>query len=628
MFCFSHTIFAVNNVTSLSAYRGVPTFECIGLYCTFAGDSNANSVCSLYYKISTGSTWITGLPLWRCDRDKEYRGSLVNLSPATTYSILLKVKDIDGVPTTSTAQFQVTTWSNTFPEGQKISVNNQSASLTASNSGTASGYTVYRPALGMATIDVNNAADYCINITGDYIIIGNFKLTGAGKHGINIAAGCHDIVIENCEITNWGPAGNGGLDGWDYSNASGIYGADSNSKIIIQSNKIHSPRGDANYWGESGISHPSGPQAISFVESEGNIVIRYNACYSDSAHCYNDCIGGGANYGKGAYQKDSDIYGNIISYAWDEALELDSWLINDRIWGNIFHHTFVDISTAHTASPEGILKGPAYFWRNIMCDSWKSGIGYPYTFKLTGLDGALYYFNNTLVYPKAPANGFSVKGLTHIVKNITAYNNIFHVSGGAALDTYIKNEPTHFFDYDCYQADPLVNPLWETHKVIASLIEYDTSKGAFQYFPKSGMPVINKGCVIPNFMDSFVDTAPDMGALEFGGDTLRIGPQVSYDRTGFASQGNIIKKTPFSLKGFPNPFATSTVIRTNLVGAKAQAVEIFSLSGTLLRTLPLKEHSTVWDGRDNKGKNVSTGIYFIHLVNGEKQLRGKLVKIE
>ncbi|MCK4312438.1 MAG: T9SS type A sorting domain-containing protein, partial [Candidatus Cloacimonetes bacterium] len=59
--------------------------------------------------------------------------------------------------------------------------------------------------------------------------------------------------------------------------------------------------------------------------------------------------------------------------------------------------------------------------------------------------------------------------------------------------------------------------------------------------------------------------------------------------------------------------------------AKNAEIIIYNIKGQKVKTLfnellPAGEHSVVWNGRDNYGKSVSSGIYFYKLnVNGKTE---------
>lgn len=72
----------------------------------------------------------------------------------------------------------------------------------------------------------------------------------------------------------------------------------------------------------------------------------------------------------------------------------------------------------------------------------------------------------------------------------------------------------------------------------------------------------------------------------------------------------------FELRGnYPNPFNPSTTIEYALPKRMHVTIDIYNTLGQLVRQLvnsekPAGEHLVEWDGTDNSGANVSTGIYF------------------
>jgi hypothetical protein len=71
----------------------------------------------------------------------------------------------------------------------------------------------------------------------------------------------------------------------------------------------------------------------------------------------------------------------------------------------------------------------------------------------------------------------------------------------------------------------------------------------------------------------------------------------------------------------PNPFNPRTTIGFDISSPSHARLEIFSASGRLVRTLvdavrPAGSHQVVWDGRDDAGRSVGSGIYFYRLRAG------------
>ncbi len=83
-----------------------------------------------------------------------------------------------------------------------------------------------------------------------------------------------------------------------------------------------------------------------------------------------------------------------------------------------------------------------------------------------------------------------------------------------------------------------------------------------------------------------------------------------------------------------NPFTDKTVIRYELPKANYVDVVVYNHLGQAVRNLILNmsqqagTHTVVWDGTDNSGRNVSTGVYFLKINAGEVSETSKLVKLE
>lgn len=81
----------------------------------------------------------------------------------------------------------------------------------------------------------------------------------------------------------------------------------------------------------------------------------------------------------------------------------------------------------------------------------------------------------------------------------------------------------------------------------------------------------------------------------------------------------------------PNPFISSTTIHIKGAQAhmikRAQTIQVFDISGCLIRSLVLCDHcpgTLVWDGRDEMGNDVRPGVYFIKM---RDQIVAKVVKV-
>jgi len=83
----------------------------------------------------------------------------------------------------------------------------------------------------------------------------------------------------------------------------------------------------------------------------------------------------------------------------------------------------------------------------------------------------------------------------------------------------------------------------------------------------------------------------------------------------------------------PNPTTSSAVIRYALPAAGPVDLGIFDVSGRRVATLAAKpmtpgRHDAIWDGRDDAGRFVASGLYFCRLEAGGRVLTRKLLRIE
>jgi len=71
-------------------------------------------------------------------------------------------------------------------------------------------------------------------------------------------------------------------------------------------------------------------------------------------------------------------------------------------------------------------------------------------------------------------------------------------------------------------------------------------------------------------------------------------------------------------QNYPNPFNLATTIQYHLLGATRVSLRIFDLTGQEVRCLvdeflPAGPHSSLWDGRNQSGQGVSSGVYIYQI---------------
>jgi hypothetical protein len=108
----------------------------------------------------------------------------------------------------------------------------------------------------------------------------------------------------------------------------------------------------------------------------------------------------------------------------------------------------------------------------------------------------------------------------------------------------------------------------------------------------------------------------------------------------FASTGYVANDDPtvpvFTdqlAQNYPNPFNPQTTISFETAKAANASLCIYNLRGQLIRTLQggkldAGKHSVIWDGKDNTGSSVSSGIYLYRLSTGEKTLTRRMLLVK
>jgi len=83
-------------------------------------------------------------------------------------------------------------------------------------------------------------------------------------------------------------------------------------------------------------------------------------------------------------------------------------------------------------------------------------------------------------------------------------------------------------------------------------------------------------------------------------------------------------------QNYPNPFNPQTTIRYTLTEPAEVSLAVYNLKGQLVRELEAGaktagEHSAVWNGLDQSGKPVGSGIYLYRLESGDYNKTLKMI---
>ena len=186
-------------------------------------------------------------------------------------------------------------------------------------------------------------------------------------------------------------------------------------------------------------------------------------------------------------------------------------------------------------------------------------------------------------------------------------------------DATLHNDPT-YVSHDMYDSDLAPdppspgNPHWE--------INYPYSGPRY-----SGMNVPEKFKAI---------TRPAPKGVQFVATEVEFAIMICPIPTAVEDQGEESAITPkdFDLyQSYPNPFNAQTVIKYDLLKPCRVTLAIYNILGQKMRTLvdgrqEAGTKTSNWDGKDQKGRDLASGIYFYQLEAGEVTQTKRMVLLK
>jgi hypothetical protein len=94
-----------------------------------------------------------------------------------------------------------------------------------------------------------------------------------------------------------------------------------------------------------------------------------------------------------------------------------------------------------------------------------------------------------------------------------------------------------------------------------------------------------------------------------------------------------ITPAPFALRAYPNPFSRTATIEFELPRAMEAEVTVYDAAGRTVRALRAGQqtsgtHRFEWDGRDDAGRGVASGVYFVRVRSDVGTVSRKLVTLK
>ena len=501
--------------------EAVGTFHSLGVTVKYDGGFGPHHVASVRYRARGQAQWHSGMDLVAYPPEKELRGSLFDLEPATEYEIACGIfRKSDTQTPLDSQQTTGRTWSETVPiaEVRHLPAGVSQQPLVIDAVGKPDGWILYAPPEGKtSTIDAGTSADYAVLFeNAAYVVLQNATVRGGKKHAVNVVRS-HHVRVRRCDIAGWGDPGTRRDDlkmglyvderGRLINYQAGVCVGDESSQVCVEDNFIHHPRGTANSWK---YGHPAGPQGIILAKTGGNNVIRNNEIIGSETHWWNDAIESirNSDVGGGPY-RDTDFYGNTLAFSNDDGTELDGGQINVRYFNNWIDKALCGVSCAPNR------RGPSYVFRNLIVltgeEFFRTGAGFKMGGNRFPAPGLSLLLHNTIY-----SNGHGLtaghygKGPTPI---LTRNNVFFGPSVGCGAIRYRYTSDVDF-DYDLIppHGTQIAATGQETHAVKGYPKVENAAAGDYRLLPDS--PGVDAGQRLPGINDGFTGPGPDLGAFE------------------------------------------------------------------------------------------------------------------
>lgn len=162
---------------------------------------------------------------------------------------------------------------------------------------------------------------------------------------------------------------------------------------------------------------------------------------------------------------------------------------------------------------------------------------------------------------------------------------------------------------------------------------------AVRYFAHTGASWVEDASVVAG-ISAGQNAAPALADLDGDGDLdLTIGNYAGtfgyYRNLGppTAAPDAEVPANALALVAYPNPFNPATTLRFRLAAPASVSLAIYDPAGRQIRTLtaghlPAGDHVVKWDGRDERGAPLSSGVYFGRLRAGGDLRTTKLVFVK
>ncbi len=494
-----------------------PTYENCGVYINRSPEEIGKELeLKLFYREAGSSEWLPALVPAEIRQENAWRGSIFQLRENTGYEVKAEIGG-----EVVTGQFRTLNSNIQVAETIELDPAKFPGKLEITRSGKPDGYIRYTMKPGAALKGDPKKDAFAVITVKDarYILLDGLEIdANRAQWAINIDK-ASDVVIRNCDLSRFGRVGSRrrDLDG-TFRTADGIIVYDDGGirltncqRILVERCYIHHPEARSNSWF---YAHPAGPDAI-LVSNTEQVVLRYNDFAGNDEHRFIDCVQGPVNNEmNGGFKRDADIYGNLMIFSNDDAIELEGGEMNVRVYLNRFEGNFTGVST-------GVARlGPSYQIRNLYTRSGDerglTGATFKNGIKTQGY-GTIYVFNNTIgnQQPYSAFSGFHpsppIPEVKPVIKAVTR-NNIIR-----AVNNFFGQQAFEWpvdADYDLLAGPEtakgnLAELGQEKHAIFAEPQFIAPERGDFRLKPSS--PGYRSGANLPNIVSVHAGAFQDDG---------------------------------------------------------------------------------------------------------------------
>jgi len=202
--------------------------------------------------------------------------------------------------------------------------------------------------------------------------------------------------------------------------------------------------------------------------------------------------------------------------------------------------------------------------------------------------------------------------------------NQFSFSEGETFPTssvfYLDEEVGYYYDYPVWTQSYKTQYAYNEDMLPLNDIGYSFNNGLWTLDSRNDFTYYESPTVLDTWTYSYYDA----------GQLYPEERKVYHWVTPSANHDPLIPSSILSIGAYPNPFNPSTTISYELTKAGDVSIDIYNLKGqkvhSLLRGYAAKgDHTVKWDGKDDAGRDVGSGLYIVILKSAGNSKSTKII---